>query len=196
MIRSAWKKILICKITVLLGLVIGTLELQAAGDAPLLSLNNTDFVVTLAFLAFFAILFYLKVPSIISKFLDGRASAIKQEIDNANAILEESKSLLADLEREHKQNIERAEQIILDAEAESRKLLDDSKKEIRLAIERKVKAAEEQIRATESAVVKSIKDQAVEKSFHIAEKKISEISKTKGNLNLIDKSISSLKDHL
>ena len=35
----------------------------SGSDAPSLSLNNTNFVVSVAFIAFLAILFYLKVPS-------------------------------------------------------------------------------------------------------------------------------------
>ena len=56
-------------------------QLFAAGDAPLLSLNNTDFVVLIAFLAFVGLLIYLKVPGIISSLLDQRANSIREEID-------------------------------------------------------------------------------------------------------------------
>ena len=113
-------------------------QLFAAGDAPLLSLNNTDFVVLIAFLAFVGLLIYLKVPGIISSLLDQRANSIREEIDDANRILEEAKSLLADLEREHKINIEKAEQVISDAENEAKALLSASKKEIRSCSIRKL----------------------------------------------------------
>ena len=136
---------------------------------------------------------YLKVPSKIGGYLDDRSSSIKEEIDNANSILEESKSLLAELEREHKNNIELAEKIISDAEAEAKKLVEDAKKEIRLSIERKVKIAEEQIQATESAVIKGIKDKAVEKSFELAELKISEMASNQTSNALIEKSTLALK---
>ena len=94
------EKILGVKAKVLVVLLLGSTSVWAAGDAPLLSLDNTNFVVSLAFIAFLAILVYLKVPSKIGGYLDDRSTSIKEEIDNANLILEESKSLLAELERE------------------------------------------------------------------------------------------------
>ena len=187
------EKILGVKAKVLVVLLLGSTSVWAAGDAPLLSLDNTNFVVSLAFIAFLAILVYLKVPSKIGGYLDDRSTSIKEEIDNANLILEESKSLLAELEREHKNNIELAEKIVSDAEAEARKLIEDAKKEIRLSIERKVKIAEEQIQATESAVIKGIKDKAVEKSFELAELKISEMASNQTSNALIEKSTLALK---
>tara|TARA_A100001011_G_scaffold399876_1_gene510715 strand:- start:414 stop:1004 length:591 start_codon:yes stop_codon:yes gene_type:complete len=193
MSRKQLEKILGVKAKVLVALVLGSTGVWAAGDAPLLSLDNTNFVVSLAFIAFVAILVYLKVPSKIGGYLDDRSSSIKEEIDNANSILEESKSLLAELEREHKNNIELAEKIISDAEAEAKKLVEDAKKEIRLSIERKVKIAEEQIQATESAVIKGIKDKAVEKSFELAELKISEMASNQTSNALIEKSTLALK---
>ena len=87
----------------------------AATDAPILSLNNTNFVVSIAFFAFIAILLYLKVPTKITSILDNRGQVIRDEIDASTSILEESKTLLAELEREHKANITKAEKIVQDA---------------------------------------------------------------------------------
>ena len=113
----------------------------AGSDAPALSLDNTNFVVSIAFVAFVALIFYLKVPSKISGLLDDRSHSIEAEINNANSILEESKTMLADLEREHKINIEKAKKILVDAEAEAKNILSEAKIEVRLNIERKVKGA-------------------------------------------------------
>ena len=99
-------KILLLTVT-LFHFIFGT-SLHAGSDSPAISLNNTDFVVLIAFLAFLAILIYLKVPSKIAGMLDDRSNAIEEEINNANLILEESKTMLAELEREHKLNIEKA----------------------------------------------------------------------------------------
>ena len=45
----------------------------AAGDKPFFSLKNTDFVVLIAFIAFFAVLAYFKVPQLLMGLLDKRA---------------------------------------------------------------------------------------------------------------------------
>ena len=151
----------------------------AGSDAPALSLDNTNFVVSIAFVAFVALIFYLKVPSKISGLLDDRPHSIEAEINNANSILEESKTMLADLEREHKINIEKAKKILVDAEAEAKNILSEAKIEVRLNIERKVKLAEEQIKATESSVIKSIKDKAIDQSVLIAEAELLRKAKNK-----------------
>ena len=163
----------------------------AADDVPFLSLDNTNLVVLIAFLAFVAILLYLKVPAKITDLLDKRQQSIRDEIDGATSILEESKSLLADLEREHKFNIAKAETILSDAEIEAKRFLTDSKKEIRMAIERKIKLAEEQIKASEELVIKSIKDRAIDKAFLITESQLRELPKSKLNKTLLEDSLAS-----
>ena len=52
-----------------------------AASGPFFSLNNTDFVVTVAFVLFVAVLLYLKVPSIVTKMLDDRSKGIQSELD-------------------------------------------------------------------------------------------------------------------
>ena len=167
-----------------------------AGDGPLISMGNTDFVVLIAFLAFVALLIYLKVPTTISNLLDKRAAAIRDEIDSANQILADSKKLLADLEREHKNNIQKAERIIIDAEEEAKKLIANAKNDIKLAIGRKIQLAEEQIKASEKAVITRVRNRSVELSIKLAKEKLNK-SNNSANANLlIDKSIESLKSSL
>ena len=162
---------------------------HAGPDAPALSLNNTNFVVSIAFIAFLLLIFYLKVPSKIAGLLDDRSHSIEAEINNANSILEESKTMLADLEREHKSNIEKAKKILIQAEAEAKDILSAAKKEVRLDIERKVKLAEEQIKATESSVIKSIKDKAIDQSVSIAEAELLKKAKNSKSSTNIDQSL-------
>ena len=181
----------------LITLLIGVLPIfvqpaLAAEDVPFLSLDNTNLVVLIAFLAFIAILLYLKVPAKLTDLLDNRQQSIRNEIDSATSILEESKSLLADLEREHKANIEKYEKILSDAETEAKRFLTDSKKEIRMAIERKIKLAEEQIKASQELVIKSIKDKAIDKAFLITESRLKELPKSLLNKTILEDSLASL----
>ena len=125
MILINTKKIVLSTSVVLWILLTMTKLSYAADDAPLFSLDNTNFVVSLAFIAFVAILLYFKVHVKIASLLDDRSRAIEDEINNANLILEESKTMLADLEREHKLNIEKAKKIVSDAEAEAEAILNE-----------------------------------------------------------------------
>jgi F-type H+-transporting ATPase subunit b len=178
------------------GMPIFTKLAFAAGDAPLLSLDNTNFVVSIAFVAFIAILLYLRVPAKITGLLDNREQSIRDEIDGATSILEESKTLLADLEREHKANIAKAEKIVQEAELEAKRLLSESKKEIRSSIERKIRLAEDQIKATEDSVIKSIKDRAIDKAFLTATSQLTELPKSQMKKSIVEDSLKSLDDSL
>ena len=196
MARVYWKKNLSLSTKILAAFLLGSVSADASADIPLISLNNTNFVVTIAFFAFIGIVLYLKVPAKVNGLLDDRSTTIKEEIEGANKILEESKSLLAELEREHKQNIEKAQKIISDAETEAKRMISDSKKEIRHSVERKVKLAEEQIKATEASVIKSIKDRAIDNSVLLAEQQLSIQATSKANNLIIEKSIEQIKKSL
>ncbi|MFL2790698.1 MAG: ATP F0F1 synthase subunit B [Paracoccaceae bacterium] len=145
---------------------------HAAGDAPMFSLANTDFVVAIAFVLFIGVLIYFKVPRIISTLLDKRADTIRGEIDEAHRLLEEAKTLLAKLEREHKDNILKAKEIIEDAELSSKKILENSKSEIKDAVARKLKMAEAQIQTNEKDVINTIKNDLIDQAFRLAQEQI------------------------
>ena len=145
---------------------------HAASDAPMFSLANTDFVVAIAFALFIGVLIYFRVPKIIGELLDKRAASIKGEIDEAHRLLEEAKSLLAKLEREHKENITKAKEIIEDAELSSQKILEESKSEIKLAVSRKLQLAERQIQANEKDLINAIKVDLIDEAFKLAQEQI------------------------
>ena len=186
-------KLLIRVQTVLLSM---SASMAYAADGPMISLNNTDFVVSLAFIAFLSLIIYLKVPAKIANLLDKRSEAIKLEIESANKILEESKTLLAELEREHKLNIQKAEKIIQEAEDEAKRLIKQAKEDLKLAIGRKITIAEEQIKAAEESVLKNVKDQAIDMSIILAEEKLKQVSVKKNENTTIASSIKSIKNVL
>ena len=142
---------------------------KAASDAPPFSLSNTDFVVAISFCIFIGVLVYFKVPRIIVNLLDKRANTIRKEIDDANKLLEEAKSLLAKSEREHKDNILKAKEIISSAENTSKMLLEDSKSDIKLLVSRKLDMAKKQIEANEKKVLNSVRDEIIDLAFKLAE---------------------------
>ena len=90
-----------------------------AASGPFFSLSNTNFVVLLGFIVFVALLVYLKVPGKLAGMLDARAAAIKADIDEARALREEAKSILATYERRQKEVQEQAERIIASAREEA-----------------------------------------------------------------------------
>ena len=128
---------------------------------PFFSLNNTDFVVTIAFLVFVGVLLYLKVPSKVGGLLDKRAEGIRSELDEARKLREEAQTLLASYERKQKEVAEQASHIINTAKSEAEAAAAKAKEDLKVSMERRLQAATDQIASAEAAAVKEVKDRAV-----------------------------------
>jgi F-type H+-transporting ATPase subunit b len=144
--------------TVLLSLAAGP---AFAASGPFFSLHNTNFVVLIAFIVFVGILVYFKVPGKVGSMLDARASSIKAELEEARALREEAKALLASYERKQKEVKEQSDRIVAAAKAEAEAAAAQAQAELTVSIKRKMAAAEEQIAAAEAAAVTAVREQAI-----------------------------------
>lgn len=132
-----------------------------AATGPFFSLRNSDFVVTLGFLVFVGILLYFKVPAKIAGLLDARAVQIKADLEEARALREEAKILLASYERRQKEMRDQSERMIAAAKAEAEAAATVAKADMHAAIARRLAAAEEQIQAAENAALRAVREQAI-----------------------------------
>ena len=134
----------------------------AAATGPFLSLGNSNFIVLLAFILFVGILLFLKGPSKLGAMLDARAAAIKAELEEAKALREEAKSILASYERKQKEMLEQSERIVTAAKAEAEAAAAAAKEELKVSIARRLAAAEERIASAEAAAVREVRERAVD----------------------------------
>ena len=132
-----------------------------AASGPFFSLGNTDFVVLLGFLAFVGLLVYLKVPGKLTGMLDARAVAIKADLDEARALREEAKSILATYERRQKEVQEQADRIVSAAKDEAMAAAAQAKADLKASIARRLAAATDQIASAEAAAIRQVREQAV-----------------------------------
>lgn len=132
-----------------------------AASGPFFSLGNTDFVVTIAFLVFVAVLFYFKVPGMIGGALDKRAEGIQSELDEARALREEAQSLLASYERKQREVQEQADAIVAAAKEDAVLAAEQAKKDLEASIARRLAAAQDQIASAEASAIKEVRDQAI-----------------------------------
>ncbi|WP_128514454.1 F0F1 ATP synthase subunit B [Tabrizicola thermarum] len=146
------------KLSILLTLI-GSPAMAASG--PFFSLQNTNFVVLIAFLCFIGLLVYMKVPAKITGMLDARASAIKAELDEARALREEAKSILATYERRQKEVQEQADRIVSAAKDEAMAAAAQAKEDLKASIARRLAAATEQIASAEANAIRQVREQAV-----------------------------------
>ncbi len=75
-----------------------------AATGPFFSLGNTNFIVLIAFLLFVGVLLYIRVPGMLTGMLDKRAVQIKADLDEARALREEAKTILASYERKQERS--------------------------------------------------------------------------------------------
>ncbi len=132
-----------------------------AATGPFFSLQNTNFVVLIAFIAFVGLLVYMKVPAKLTGMLDARAATIKSELDEARALREEAKSILATYERRQKEVQEQADRIVSAARDEALAAAAQAKEDLKASIARRLASATEQIASAEAAAIRQVREQAV-----------------------------------
>ncbi|MHA3976124.1 F0F1 ATP synthase subunit B family protein [Halovulum sp. GXIMD14794] len=137
------------------------LMLLPGATGPFFSLNNTDFVVLLGFLLFVAVLLWFKVPGKLTSALDARAATIRKELDDARALREEAQQVLAEFEKRKKEVATQAAGIVSSAKTEAEAAAKEARKDLEASIERRLKAATEQIASAEEAAVREVRERAV-----------------------------------
>lgn len=172
-------------------LTLGATPAFAAGDV-FFSLKNTDFVVLLAFLLFIGVLFYFKVPSLLSGMLDGRATGIQADLDEAKALREEAQTLLASYERKQKEVQAQADRIVEAAKADASAAADQAREDIKTSVARRLAAAEDQIASAQASAVKEVRDTAVTVAIAAATDVIAKQTTAADQNSLIDEAIATV----
>lgn len=142
-------------------------------SAEFWKLSNTDLIVLIAFFLFIAALFYFKVPGMITRMLDERASGIQSDIDEARALREEAQSLLASYERKHREVQGQADAIVKQAKADAEAAADKARDDLKTSIARRLAAAGDQIASAEAGAVKEVRDMAAVVAIQVAQDVIS-----------------------
>lgn len=160
-----------------------------AADGPFLSLRNTNFIVLLAFILFVAILLWVKVPAKLGAMLDGRAQAIKAELEEAKALREEAKAILASYERKSKEMMEQSDRIVAAAKAEAQAAAVAAKEDLKTSIARRLAAAEERIASAEAGAIREVRERAVDVAIAAASSVLSKQFAADGAAATIDDAI-------
>jgi F-type H+-transporting ATPase subunit b len=157
---------------------------------------STDFWVVVSFIAFFAIVFYLKVPGLINKALDDRAEKIRRELDEARRLREEAQAVLADYQRRAREAEEEAKAIIDQSRREAEALEAETELRLKDSLERRTRLAEEKIARAEAQAIDDVRSTAIDVAVAAAEAILKEKSGgDKGNA-LIEDGIRKVSAHL
>ena len=181
------------KLSVLLALLASP---AMAASGPFFSLQNTNFVVLIAFIAFIGLLVYMKVPAKLTGMLDARAVAIKAELDEARSLREEAKSILATYERRQKEVQELADRIVSTARDEALSAAAQAKADLKAAIARRLASATDQIASAEAAAIRQVREQAVSVAVAAAGDVLSKQMTAEAASSSIDEAIAQVEARL
>ena len=158
-------------------------------SAEFWKLSNTDFIVSIAFILFIGVLFYFKVPGLITKMLDDRAAGIQSDIDEARSLREEAQTLLASYERKQQEVQAQADKIVAQAKVDAEAAADQAREELKTSIARRLAAAEDQIASAQASAVKEVRDTAAMVAVQAAQDVIAKQMTADSGNQLIDDAI-------
>ena len=135
-------------------------------------LANPEIWVALGFVAIIAIFVWQGVPRMIATMLDARAAAIKAELDEARRLREEASLLLESYRAKSAAAEKEAAAILAEAKAEADRFSTESRKQLRVQLERRTQLAHEKIAQAEAQAMAEIRAAAADTAAAAAEKLI------------------------
>ncbi|HEX4894353.1 MAG TPA: F0F1 ATP synthase subunit B [Hyphomicrobiaceae bacterium] len=155
-----------------------------------------EFWVAVAFLVFFGLLAKMKVPGMITKALDDRADAIRQELDQARRLREEAQDLLTEYQQKRLQAENEAKAILEQARREADALKAESDRSLKESLDRRSRLAEEKIARAEAQALGEVRAAAVEAAVSAAEKVLRTRAQGDTGKTLVDEAIRDLKTRI
>ncbi|MCV2882343.1 F0F1 ATP synthase subunit B [Actibacterium sp. XHP0104] len=167
-----------------------------AASGPFFSLQNTNFVVLLAFILFIVVLAYFKVPGMLGGMLDKRAEGIRDELEKAKALREEAQTILASYERKQQEVKDQSARIVEHAKEEAQNAAKQAKADLEASIARRLQAAQDQIASAEAGAVRQVRDRAISVAIAAAADVISKKMDAASGNALIDDAIKQVEAKL
>mgnify|MGYP001499484381 FL=1 len=130
---------------------------------------NATFWVAVSFFIFFGFLIYLKVPQKINAALEDKIKQIKNELDEAEKLKNESKNLLSDYENKIDESKQESKNILNAAKRQNEKMIIDKTKKFHEDMDRKKKNVEQKISQLKENALKDIKNASVKISIEAVE---------------------------
>ena len=129
--------------------------------------------VAIAFVIFVALVLW-KGTRRITDGLDKRADRIRNQLNETQNLREEAQAALASYQRQQRDALAEAEQIIAQAEAEAERLKEHAEEVLAATIKRREEQAVQRIAQAEASAIQDVRDQAVELAIGVATKLIAE----------------------
>ena len=158
---------------------------------------DATFWVAISFCIFLGVLIYFKIPQKVIIILSESINSIKNEVDNAENLKEESKNILSEYEKKISNAKNEVKQMIDAATEEADKTVLKTNEEFHTQMENRKMNAEDRIKQMKNQVLKDIKNASVKISIQAVEELLkNSLDKNKLNkifISSIDETKSALK---
>jgi F-type H+-transporting ATPase subunit b len=135
---------------------------------------DATFIAFVAFVLFFAVMIYLKVPGTILSALDARSAAIAKELQDARRLREEAEKLLAEYQAKRTSAEAEAKAIVDGAKEQAAAVAEETRASMLAAMARREKQAEDRIASAETKASDEVRAAAAEAAIAAAERMIRE----------------------
>jgi F-type H+-transporting ATPase subunit b len=159
-------------------------------------IGEAEFWVAVAFVMFFAGLFYIGVHKTISSTLDKRSSRIQSELDEAARLKSEAMALLAEYKQKTANAEKEAAEIIESAKADAERLAAEAHAKLEDFVTRRTKMAETKIAQAEAQALAEVRSIAADVAAGAAEKVLALTAKGAVAEKLIARGIDDVKKKL
>ena len=123
---------------------------------------DATFWALIGLILFLGVAIYYKVPAMVTKALDDRSNAIRNELTEARRMREEAQRLLSDTQKKRRDAEADAEQIVAAARREAENLAAEAERKTTEYVERRTALAEQKIAQAETQAVAEVKAAAVD----------------------------------
>jgi F-type H+-transporting ATPase subunit b len=130
---------------------------------------DATFWVSISFFIFLGVLIYFKIPQKVISALDESISSIKDEVDNAEGLKEESKNILSEYEKKISNAKNEVKKMIDTATEEADKNILKTNEEFHIQMENRNKNTEDRIKQMKKQALKDIKNASVNISIQAVE---------------------------
>lgn len=131
---------------------------------------DATFIALVAFVLFFVLMIYLKVPGMALSMLDARGQAIAKELHDARRLREEAEKLLAEYQAKRATAETEALAIVAAAKEQAAAVAEETRAAMMAAMERRERQAEDRIASAGAKAADEVRAAAAEAAIAAAEK--------------------------
>lgn len=154
---------------------------------------DATLVAFIAFVVFFAILVWLKVPGMILSALDTRSAAIAKELHDARDMREQAEKLLAEYQAKLAGAEAEAKAIVETAKEQAAAAAEETRQQMTAALARRERQAEDRIANAEQKASDEIRAAAAEAAIAAAERMIRERMNDDAQTALVEEGVGEMK---